>query len=285
MFEEQQASVTENTIGETADDFLEGFCGEEQPEEREASAPLAQEESTEEKPLEEKANSEEESTEESATNAEGEKPAEEPEKAEDACIEITFLGEKKQITLDEAKDLAEKGMNLDRMRQRVTRLESELKANAVPPEVEAYAKTCGMTGQALIAHFGQLARNAGIEVAASDGYMHQKAVDDWKDFMREYPDVNPKTDLPQEVWNGINAGLTPRQALIEFKARGFEAQLAAKDKEIADAVAEKDKKIAELEKALETERKNNKNAQKAVGSLATSGNGTDDDFLNAFLNA
>ena len=275
----QDTNAAENIAENTADDFLEGFCGEEtqaMPQDTNAAEPQTQETAPESQP------------EEQDTNAEGEQegsPEEGESEPAEQTIEITFLGDKRQMPLSEAAPLIQKGMNYDHLQERVTRLESELKANAVPPEIEAYAKTCGMTGQALIAHFGQLARNAGIEVAASGGYMHQKAVDDWKDFMREYPDVNPKTDLPQEVWDGINAGLTPRQALIEFKARGFEAQLAAKDKEIADAVAEKDKKIAELEKALETERKNNKNAQKAVGSLATSGNGTDDDFLNAFLNA
>ena len=275
----QDTNAAENIADNTADDFLEGFCGEEtqaMPQDTTAAEPQTQETAPESQP------------EEQDTNAEGEQegsPEEGESEPAEQTIEITFLGDKRQMPLSEAAPLIQKGMNYDHLQERVTRLESELKANAVPPEIEAYAKTCGMTGQALIAHFGQLARNAGIEVAASGGYMHQKAVDDWKDFMREYPDVNPKTDLPQEVWDGINAGLTPRQALIEFKARGFEAQLAAKDKEIADAVAEKDKKIAELEKALETERKNNKNAQKAVGSLATSGNGTDDDFLNAFLNA
>ena len=275
----QDTNAAENIADNTADDFLEGFCGEEtqaMPQDTNAAEPQTQETAPESQP------------EEQDTNAEGEQegsPEEGESEPAEQTIEITFLGDKRQMPLSEAAPLIQKGMNYDHLQERVTRLESELKANAVPPEIEAYAKTCGMTGQALIAHFGQLARNAGIEVAASGGYMHQKAVDDWKDFMREYPDVNPKTDLPQEVWDGINAGLTPRQALIEFKARGFEAQLAAKDKEIADAVAEKDKKIAELEKALETERKNNKNAQKAVGSLATSGNGTDDDFLNAFLNA
>ena len=275
----QDTNAAENITDNTADDFLEGFCGEEtqaMPQDTNAAEPQTQETAPESKPKEQD------------TNAEGEQegsPEEGESEPAEQTIEITFLGDKRQMPVSEAAPLIQKGMNYDHLQERVTRLETELKANAVPPEIEAYAKTCGMTGQALIAHFGQLARNAGIEVAASDGYMHQKAVDDWKEFMREYPDVNPKTDLPQEVWDGINAGLTPRQALIEFKARGFEAQLAAKDKEIADAVAEKDKKIAELEKALETERKNNKNAQKAVGSLATSGNGTDDDFLNAFLNA
>ena len=275
----QDTNAAENIADNTADDFLEGFCGEEtqaMPQDTNAAEPQTQETAPESQP------------EEQDTNAEGEQegsPEEGENEPAEQTIEITFLGDKRQMPVSEAAPLIQKGMNYDHLQERVTRLETELKANSVPPEIEAYAKTCGMTGQALIAHFGQLARNAGIEVAASDGYMHQKAVDDWKEFMREYPDVNPKTDLPQEVWDGINAGLTPRQALIEFKARGFEAQLAAKDKEIADAVAEKDKKIAELEKALETERKNNKNAQKAVGSLATSGNGTDDDFLNAFLNA
>ena len=275
----QDTNAAENITENTADDFLEGFCGEEtqaMPQDTNAAEPQTQETAPESKP------------EEQDTNAEGEQegsPEEGESEPAEQTIEITFLGDKRQMPVSEAAPLIQKGMNYDHLQERVTRLETELKANAVPPEIEAYAKTCGMTGQALIAHFGQLARNAGIEVAASGGYMHQKAVDDWKEFMREYPDVNPKTDLPQEVWDGINAGLTPRQALIEFKARGFEAQLAAKDKEIADAIAEKDKKIAELEKALETERKNNKNAQKAVGSLATSGNGTDDDFLNAFLNA
>ena len=275
----QDTNAAENIADNTADDFLEGFCGEEtqaMPQDTNAAEPQTQETAPESQP------------EEQDTNAEGEQegsPEEGESEPAEQTIEITFLGDKRQMPVSEAAPLIQKGMNYDHLQERVTRLESELKANAVPPEIEAYAKSCGMTGQALIAHFGQLARNAGIEVAASGGYMHQKAVDDWKEFMREYPDVNPKTDLPQEVWDGINAGLTPRQALIEFKARGFEAQLAAKDKEIAEAVAEKDKKIAELEKALETERKNNKNAQKAVGSLATSGNGTDDDFLNAFLNA
>ncbi len=192
-------------------------------------------------------------------------------------LEIIHLGEKKQLTHDEAVTLAQKGMNYDHVSQKVARLEAELsQAGAtMPPVLEAYAQLMGGDVNGLLAQMQAKVAEAGIPIPApqQSNYFQEKAVADWKDFLQAYPDIkDPQNELAKEVWDAINAGLTPRQAMIEYRSRDLEAQLAAKDRE-----------IAELKKQQVIEKKNAENKKKATGSLGTAGNSGGDPFLAGLM--
>ena len=116
MLETQEA-----TVDESFDDtgFLEGLDGLE-----ESSTQGAEQEATAEPSHEPGEGSGEESSAESAKEAEasdpaGGKPQPEGEKPGEGFLEITYMGEKKSLSRAEAQELAEKGMNLDRVREQL----------------------------------------------------------------------------------------------------------------------------------------------------------------------
>ena len=80
-----------------------------------------------------------------------------------------------------------------------------------------------------------------------------------------------KAELPQEVWNAINSGLTPRMALVEYKQKEFSGKMTEKD----GIIAEKDQKIAALEQEIKTLKLNAENKKKAVGSLTSTAESDD----------
>ena len=128
MFDEVMTQDTNAADDGMDTGFLEGLgdeFAEEQPTEQDTNAPEAQEEQTEESTEEQDTNAAEENAPEEATTEE------QPEQG----IEVTFLGEKRQLTHDEAVTFAQKGMNYDRTEQllnesraTVARLEAELSA-------------------------------------------------------------------------------------------------------------------------------------------------------------
>ena len=293
MFDEvmtQEASAVD-------DGFEAGFLSglgeeyaEDEAEQQEASVAEPQEESAEEEHPEEQANSEEESTEESATKTDGEKPVEQPEEQ----FEVTYMGEKKLLTRDEMRDYAEKGMNLDRVRNQlndsratIARLEAELTApragETVMPLVRAYVQSMGSNMQEFTNTMLQAVRAAGITVEKPEqsNYMREKAVRDWQDFMQAYPEIkNPQNELPEEVWNSIKSGMTPRAALVEYRQKEFNGKIAEKD----SVIAERDQKIAALEQEIRTLKLNAENKKKSVGALSSTVEAPDrDDFFEGFL--
>ena len=285
MFEETMMQDT------NADGFVAGLgeeYAEEQPMEQDTNAPEAQEAETEETTEAENTNEAEEQPAEEATNEnEGNDTPEASQGAEQptAGLEVTFLGEKRQLTHDEAVTYAQKGMNYDRIEQQlndsraaVARLEAELTAprasDNMMPLLKAYAQSMGSNLQELTLNMQQAVRAAGIDVAKPEqtNYMHEKAVRDWQDFMKAYPDIkNPQVELPQEVWNAINSGLTPRAALVEYKQKQFDGKMTEKD----GIIAEKDQKIAALEQEIKTLKLNAENKKKAAGSLTSTAESDD----------
>lgn len=293
--EMQQASAD----GDFEAGFLEGLNGEEyaedQAEQQQASAAEPQEESAEEEHSEEQANSEEGSAEESAPNTEGEKPEEKPaEQTEEEKFEVTFMGEKKLLSKEEMRDYAEKGMNLDRVRQQlsnsnamIAKLEAELAApragSTLLPLMKAYAEANGGTLEGLTQNMMEAVRAAGKTVAkpAESNYMREKAIAQWQDFMAAYPDIkDPRTELAPEIWDAIKSGLSPRAAYIEHRQKGIDKALADKDA----AIAERDGKIAELEQKIKTLELNEKNKKKSAGGLKSSAEAPErDDFFDGFM--
>lgn len=260
--------------------FLSGLgeeYAEDEAEQQDTNAAEPQEEETEESTAEQDTNATEESPKEETTN-------EQPEEAKpEEVFEVTFLGEKKQLTRDEAVMWTQKGMNaehtieqlngqLEDSRANVAMLEAELAApragETLMPLIKAYAKATGGSLQDLTNQMLEAVRVSGIQVEKPEqsNYMREKAVKDWQDFMKAYPEVrNPQHDLPKEVWDAISSGLTPRMAYIEHRQREFDGKIAEKD----SAIAEKDQKIAALEQEIRTLKLNAENQKKAVGSLSS----------------
>lgn len=144
MLETQEA-----TVDESFDDtgFLEGLDGLE-----ESVTQGAEQKATAEPSHEPGEGSGEESSAESAKEAEtsdpaGEKPQPEGEKPGEGFLEITYMGEKKSLSRAEAQELAEKGMNLDRVREQLGEMKAErarLEAELTAPRAEqSVCRCCG----------------------------------------------------------------------------------------------------------------------------------------------
>ena len=276
------------------DDFISGFNAgmdaEEQAEEQDTNVTEPQEDETEEIAEEQDTNAEEERTEEETTNeapAEQEKPAQ----PQLEMLEVTFLGETKQLSRDEAVSWAQRGMNADHQQQqanaRIAMLEAELAApragSTLLPLMKAYAQANGGTLEGLTQNMMEAVRAAGItiEKPAESNYMREKAVQQWQDFMQAYPNIkDPKVELAPEVWDAIKSGLSPRMAYIEHQQKGFEKAIADKDA----VIAEKDGKIAELQQKINTLELNEKNRKKSVSSLKSTVEAPErDEFFDGFM--
>ena len=137
MFDEVMTQDTNAADDGFEAGFLSGLgeeYAEDEAEQQDTNAAEPQEEETEESTEAQDTNAtEEESPKEEATteNPEVDNNAAEPA----AGLEVTFLGEKRQLTHDEAMTFAQKGMNYDRIesqlndsRATIARLEAELTA-------------------------------------------------------------------------------------------------------------------------------------------------------------
>lgn len=198
-------------------------------------------------------------------------------------IEVTFLGEKKVVPITEAVSLVQKGMNYDRVSAKVARLEAELAAprarDGMAAQMSRYAKAQGVTVESLLSQMKSAADEKGIpaEAPAKSDYFMERAAEDWKDFMKTYPEIrDPTAELPGEVWDAINSGLTPRQAVAEYKAKQSGETMAQKDKEISTLKEQ-------LAAAKATAVKNEQTRAKAPGSVGSTAPGREeDDFLAGF---
>ena len=295
MFDEVMTQDTNAADDGFEAGFLSGLgeeYAEDEAEQQDTNAAEPQEEETEESTEAQDTNATEESpTEETTTeNPEADNNAAEPA----AGLEVTFLGEKRQLTHDEAVTFAQKGMNYDRIesqlndsRATIARLEAELTApragETVMPLVRAYVQSMGSNMQEFTNTMLQAVRAAGITVEKPEqsNYMREKAVRDWQDFMQAYPEIkNPQNELPEEVWNSIKSGMTPRAALVEYRQKEFNGKIAEKD----SVIAERDQKIAALEQEIRTLKLNAENKKKSVGALSSTVEAPDrDDFFEGFL--
>ena len=264
------------------DDFVAGLgdeFAEEMAEQQDTNAAEPQEEESEQQNPAEDTNEAGAEQQEEATKEET--PKEEEKAAEPISdgVEVMFLGEKRKLSHEETVTFAQKVLNYDRVAQQLSderantaRLEAELTSsragNNLLPLMKAYAQANGGSLEELTHNMTEAVRAAGIiiEAPAESNYMREKAVKQWQEFMQAYPDIkDPKNELPQEVWNAIKDGMSPRTALVEYKQRDFESKIAQKD----GVIAEKDQKIEELEQEIKTLKLNAENKRKAVGSLGS----------------
>lgn len=244
------------------------------------------------------------------SDAEPEEEAEAPEEqtnAPDAAekpdgkpqtLRIKYNGQEQEITLEQAAELAQKGMNYDKVLRernglRVDARASELMhrlAEANGMDVEQYvgfvenqqkAVMLQKEAQNIRAKYPDMPDDAVQEMAEMRVNEKHKAAEEsaatrrrseeearqkpWMDFLREFPDYKDGRELPRGVVEGIERGLTPVEAMLRHQQTEYE------------------QRIRELETRLTTKEQNEKSRKASVGSAAsTAATKAEDAFLSAF---
>lgn len=234
--------------------------------------------------------SEEETEEASETN----EP--EPDPAPQTIV-IKYNGEKKEITLEEAVTLAQKGMNYDKVvgerdalkhskanhligefarmnnmttDQYIDFLQNHQKKMVIEAEAKTIREKHPDAPEDVIREMAEMRAAAKEKDAAADADREKAREEEerrkpWAELLREYPRIKRAEDLPEEVLAAINDGANPVEAMRRH-------ELSAKDKE-----------IAELKAKLEAKEKNQTNKKRAIGSTASDAHkGEKDAFLMGF---
>lgn len=239
---------------------------------------------------EEEAEAQEEQT--SAPDA-AEKPDEKPQ-----TLRIKYNGQEQEITLEQAAELAQKGMNYDKVLNernglRVDARASELMrrlAEANGMDVEQYvgfvenqqkAVMLQKEAQNIRTKYPDMPDDAVQEMAEMRVNEKHKAAEEsaaarrrseeearqkpWMDFLREFPEYKDGRELPRGVAEGIERGLTPVEAMLRHRQTEYE------------------QRIKELETKLTTKEQNEKSRKASVGSaVSTAATKVEDAFLSAF---
>jgi len=201
----------------------------------------------------------------------------EAEKVE--MFKVKFNHEEKEITVDEAREYAQKGMNYDKVMEKLQALES----NPSLKFVETQAKKNNMTtDEYLDAVAKEEVKNEIARIVEAEGVsetvakklydatkLEEKTIADTKtakekekqdaylsDFVKKYPDVK---EVPQEVWDRFAKGDI---SLVDAYAN---TTMQSELQELKD-------KLAKYESKEETDTKNTENAEASTGSVT--GNGT-----------
>lgn len=220
------------------------------------------------------------------TKEESGKAEETPSESRQA-LKLKYNGEEKEIPLDEAVILAQKGMNYDYVKGRY---------DDVIGTITEYAKDANMSVENYLAYLKESRTNAYIsnqieelrtrypdaddtllreiadreiklkeidrekaEKEKSDAE-HEAKRKPWENFFKEFPDVKPDS-LDQAFYDAVNAGKTPREVYLE-------------------------RKLADLEEKITIEEKNKENQEKAIGSVKGDAKSkTTDAFLAGFLDS
>lgn len=255
-FESFEDGWDDETVAPDADDDLS-------PDEPEAEAAAADGEPVHEQD-EAPAETEEPQTE---TEAE-EKPADHSEQAEPNEPErfpLKHLDDRHNVTLEEMRVLASKGLDYDRVKGKIAEYEaffSEISGGKTPVEVieavraERLAKEQGISSADALerVRFARQKREFDTEKAESDKVKaaQQKRSADIAEFASQYPDVKAQ-DIPREVWADVNKGVSLTNAYARYE----------------------NKSLKERVKALEAEKlaiqQNEKNKERTAGSRATAG--------------
>lgn len=198
---------------------------------------------------------------------------------------LKHLGIEKTVSRSEAIALAQKGLDYDRIRGKLSEAEAEAEKNSEAIAfVNDLAKEQNITVREVIdnAKAAKLAKTEGIDFSvalgriandrtkkelenerlklqqnknetakASEEDLRRKA--DISEFMRKFPDVQDFNSIPQEVWDSVKAGESLAMAYTEYRLK------------ISG------EKIKELNSKLEAEKQNSKNKARSTGSQKTDG--------------
>ena len=252
---------------------------------------------------------EEETSEEvDEANEEEQEPSEEPEEPagqpeaeptkeqkEEELFDLKFNKEIRKVSRREVTELAQKGLNHDRILEQRDHLQQEnaelLKFKqdneAIIGLLDAAAQKSGTDRNTFLqsvrenAYVSQglsrdaahervlredaeqrLSRTEQLEAAKNKGQQEQELArqQDIERFLKLYKDVDPNT-IPKEVWDDVRNGETLVSAYGRYENR---------------QLAESNRKLQESLNAL---KQNEKNKQKSIGSAKTEGKETRDPFL------
>lgn len=206
-----------------------------------------------------------------ADNAEGKPTEEKTEPETPQMLHVKYMDEEKDISLNEAKTLAQKGMDYDRVRTKydeskpivevITNLarKSNMTVADFTARLRLEAKKAeGFSEEDAARELSYEDRETAINQreskvsAKNDAQVKQDKVrNEIQNFVTEHPDVKAN-EIPQEVWNEVKAGKSLSSAYLKWE----NGQLAAKVK------------------ALET---NKANTGKGTGSMKSAGKETQKD--------
>ena len=197
---------------------------------------------------------------EEATEDTADQPTQEPDKAEeteptetkqsepdaDQYLELKHFDEVKKVTKDEAKVLAQKGMDYDRIRGRLSEAEE---ANKKLAKYEAFLKEI----QGDFPSIDDLMNDTRARVKADkDGISYEDAlkqvqnanqqkeqkpqVDEatiiqnirkasFTEFAKEHPDIKP-ADIPQEVWQDLEKTNNLSASYAKYEAKQLQNEIA-----------------------------------------------------------
>lgn len=189
-------------------------------------------------------------------------------------VKLKYNGEEKEISMEEAIQLAQKGMNYDHVKQELENYRNGKQSEV--PIIAEYARASGMEYNAYLAMLEKNARGYAVEQEreqiqnqypdADEDFINElaearaklkeqerrqtedetrkaetdKRLKPWRDFSKRYPDVDAGA-LPEEVIHAIRDGATPIDA--------YQVHL-----------------IAQLEHEKQTAEQNALNKARAVGS-------------------
>ena len=222
------------------------------------------------------------------------------EETNPVMYDLKYNGEKKLVTVDEMKTLAQKGLNYDKVSQERDALRQEstelrkfrddnhellgvltTAAQNAGMDVPAFVRTIRenlLTSQGVdreVARERIAREDAERQLAAAreretsgkkketEEQEHRRQ--DAEAFGKLYQDVDPKT-IPDEVWEEVRKGESLVTAYGRYENRQLQAEI---------------KRLKEQQTAAE---QNNKNREKTLGSVKTGGQtAAKDSFLEAFL--
>lgn len=226
--------------------------------------------------------------------------ADEQPGTEEPMFDLKYNKETKQYTRQQVTELAQKGLNYDRVTEQRDRLQQENadltkfrdENSAILDTLRAAAEASGKSVQEYLTsirtnllvaqgispetarerilredaeqrlHSQQKAEEA---KANSKRDAEQRQRDDIARFQKKYKDVDPKT-IPQEVWEAVRGGELLTDAYGDYQRRELERQLR------------------EANEKLAIRAKNESNRQKSLGSLQSTKQETGKDpFLEGFL--
>lgn len=200
---------------------------------------------------EETAQPQAEEIEESAevTNAEDTKPAEVIQEQTEPRIKVKYNHEEREITLDEARELAQKGMNYDKLQERLNEFQNAPELALIRELAEENGMSVSEYVEAVRQSREQERLNELIQQNIPEEYAKEilenrkfreqmqarekerefkektetEAKEELRAFQEAFPDVK---EIPQEVWERVNEGTPLKYAYMEYEFKNLKNQVS-----------------------------------------------------------
>lgn len=211
------------------------------------------------------------------TEASTETPAEETPTAPSGTLRVKYNGEEKDITHEEAIELAQMGMNYTKVKTQLDELKRG-KAKEAMDLVNELADAAGMSPADYLSYARKDMEESSLKkelekivsdspeisdelahelakariasrTAAQRARREESAVKPWEALATEYPDIKQVEDIPSDVLESISSGKDPLLAMREHE------------------LAELKKEVNALKEAQKAQEQNMKNRQNALGTI------------------